>query len=80
MDPLGNRKAVCLLSGGLDSTTVLYFAIREGYIPLALTIDYGQLHRRELESAARITKQLGIEHQMISVPFPWRGSALLDSG
>ncbi|OGW85712.1 MAG: 7-cyano-7-deazaguanine synthase QueC [Omnitrophica bacterium RIFCSPHIGHO2_02_FULL_46_11] len=74
-----NKKAVCLLSGGLDSATVLYLAIEEGFIPLALTIDYGQLHRRELESAARIARHLKIDHQMISIHLPWGGSALLDS-
>lgn len=76
---MNKRLAVCLLSGGLDSTTALYIALNEGYTPLALTIDYGQLHRRELESASRIAKYLGIEHQMISVHLPWGGSALLDS-
>ena len=71
--------AVCLLSGGLDSTTALYLAIQEGFAPLALTIDYGQLHRRELESAKKIAKHLKIEHQVISISLPWGGSALLDS-
>lgn len=73
------RYAVCLFSGGLDSTTVLYFALERSYTPLALTIDYGQLHRRELESAARIANHLNMEHQMISISLPWGGSALLDS-
>ena len=71
-------KAVCLFSGGLDSTTALYFAIGEGCVPLALTIDYGQLHKRELESAEKIAHHLQIEHQVISIQLPWGGSALLD--
>ena len=75
---MNSNLAVSLLSGGLDSTTALYVAIQEGFTPFALTIDYGQLHRRELESAERIAKNLRIEHQTISVRLPWGGSALLD--
>ena len=72
------KKAVCLLSGGLDSSTALYCAMEEGFKPLALTIDYGQLHRREIESAKQIAKHLEIEHQLISIQLPWGGSALID--
>lgn len=72
-------KAVCLFSGGLDSTTALYVAIRDGFLPLGLTFDYGQLHRRELESARWIAGHLRIDHQIILVQLPWGGSALLDS-
>ena len=72
------REAVCLLSGGLDSATALYVARRDGYLPAALTIHYGQLHIRELESAAKIAKHLGIQHEVISIELPWGGSALLD--
>ena len=75
---MNQNRAVCLLSGGLDSTTALYVAQSEGFEPLALTIDYGQLHRRELKSAARIAKHLGIKHHVLSVSLPWGGSALLD--
>ncbi len=74
-----NGLAVCLLSGGLDSTTALYFAIHEGFLPLALTIDYGQLHKREIESAKRIAQKLGIEHEIILIPLPWGSSSLIDS-
>ena len=71
--------AVCLLSGGLDSTTALYAAIHEGYHPLALTIDYGQLHKREIDSARKIAKRLNLEHEIISIHLPWGGSSLIDS-
>ena len=47
-------KAVCLLSGGLDSATCLAYARREGYQCYALSFDYGQRHRVELEAAARV--------------------------
>ena len=63
MDLVKGRDAVCLFSGGLDSTTALYVAREEGYRPLALTIDYGQVHARELESAKKIACHLGLEHQ-----------------
>ena len=46
------RKAVVLLSGGLDSTTVLAIAMREGYVPYALSFRYGQRHTVELDAAA----------------------------
>ena len=72
------RKATCLLSGGLDSATALYVARRDGYLPVALTINYGQLHIRELESAAKIARHAGIQHEVISIELPWGGSALLD--
>ena len=47
-------KAVCLLSGGLDSATCLAFARREGFDCYALSFDYGQRHRVELEAARRV--------------------------
>lgn len=73
------EKAVCLLSGGLDSTTCLYDAGRKGLEVHALTISYGQLHEKEIECARQITTGLGIPHHVISVSMPWKGSALLDS-
>src|SRR3989338_6471735 len=79
MDSLKKRLAVCLFSGGLDSTTTLYFAIQDQYTLLALTINYGQIHAKELESAKRIARHLKVEHQVVSVKLPWGGSALLDS-
>ena len=55
----GGRKAVCLLSGGLDSATCLALARRDGFDCYALSFDYGQRHRVELESAARVATSLG---------------------
>ena len=52
-------KAVCLLSGGLDSTTCLAWALRHGYEPYALSFDYGQRHRIELEAARKVAEALG---------------------
>jgi 7-cyano-7-deazaguanine synthase len=53
------RRAVCLLSGGLDSSTVLAYARNEGFDCYALSFDYGQRHRLELEAAARVAAALG---------------------
>jgi len=52
--------AVVLLSGGLDSTTVATYAVREGYETRALSIGYGQRHARELEAAKAVAEALGI--------------------
>ena len=75
-----NKTAICLLSGGLDSATALYVALKEGFIVNALTVDYGQSHKREIQSAQAIAGELGIEHEVIEVALPWKGSALLDPG
>jgi 7-cyano-7-deazaguanine synthase len=59
-------KAVCLLSGGLDSATCLALARREGYACYALSFDYGQRHRIELEAAARVAAAFGAERHMVA--------------
>ena len=72
------KRAVCLLSGGLDSSTALAVARREGYSPCALSFDYGQRHRLELSSARCVAQQLGVERHIV-VAFDLRvfgGSAL----
>jgi 7-cyano-7-deazaguanine synthase len=50
------RKAVCLLSGGLDSSVCLALARRDGYLCHALSFDYGQRHRVELDAATRVAR------------------------
>ncbi len=74
-------KAVILLSGGLDSSTVLYLAKSEGYDCYALSFDYQQRHRRELAAARTISAAVGvIAHQVVSFDLSlWGGSALTDS-
>ncbi len=72
------KPAVCLLSGGLDSATCLAFARREGFECYALSFDYGQRHRVELEAAAKIAASFGAAKHLI-VPIDLRlfgGSAL----
>ncbi len=72
-------KAIVLLSGGLDSTTTLYVALRDGFQPIVLSFHYGQLHEKELFSAKRIAAALKLEHWIIPLSLPWGGSALTDS-
>lgn len=71
-------RAVCLLSGGLDSTTCLAIAKRRGYECYALSFDYGQRHRVELASARLVAEKLGAaKHLIVPVDFrPFGGSAL----
>ena len=72
------KKAICLVSGGLDSATCLALARREGYACYALSFDYGQRHRVELEAAARVARSLGAErHQVVEIGLDkFGGSAL----
>ena len=74
-------KAVILLSGGLDSSTVLYQAKADGFDCYAISFDYQQRHRRELEAASAIAQTVGIlEHQVVSFDLRlWGGSALTDN-
>ncbi len=73
-------KAVCLLSGGLDSATCLALAVREGYSCHALSFDYGQRHRIELQADARIANRLhAVEHRVANIDLRMFGqSALTD--
>ncbi|HEX9806837.1 MAG TPA: 7-cyano-7-deazaguanine synthase QueC [Alteraurantiacibacter sp.] len=74
------KKAVILLSGGLDSMVVAGLARESGYAIHALTIDYGQRHRRELDSADAIAHQLGVARHVV-LPLDltqFGGSALTD--
>jgi 7-cyano-7-deazaguanine synthase len=62
------KAAVCLLSGGLDSSTCLALARKEGFTCYALSFDYGQRHRIELDAAARVARALGAEqHQVVKI-------------
>ncbi|MBA4188289.1 MAG: 7-cyano-7-deazaguanine synthase QueC [Planctomycetaceae bacterium] len=73
-------KAVVLLSGGLDSTTALAFAKSQGFAPYALSVDYGQRHRVELQRAADVARSLGVaEHRVVKLDLrAIGGSALTD--
>jgi len=75
------KKAVILVSGGLDSSTVLALARARGYACYALSFDYGQRHRCELEAARKVADNLGaLEHKLISLNLDSiGGSALTDA-
>jgi 7-cyano-7-deazaguanine synthase len=60
------KKAVVLASGGLDSSTVMALALRQGFDVHALSFDYGQRHRNELQAAQRIAQSLGVKDHMIA--------------
>lgn len=69
-------KIVSLLSGGLDSTTMLYRFKNEGHELLALSMNYGQRHIKELEKAKLTCSKLNIEHLIINLPIWHTASAL----
>ncbi|MFC1573549.1 7-cyano-7-deazaguanine synthase QueC [Candidatus Latescibacterota bacterium] len=74
------KKAVVLLSGGLDSSTVLAYCVRDGFEPYAMSFTYGQRHSHELAAARNIAKSFNIRNH-ITVPINLRmfgGSALTD--
>ncbi|OQY09932.1 MAG: 7-cyano-7-deazaguanine synthase QueC [Fusobacteriia bacterium 4572_132] len=75
-----NKKAVILLSGGLDSTTAVYLAKSRGYEVYTLAFDYGQRHDKELNLAKEISKKVGAkEHKVVKLNMnAWGGSALTD--
>ena len=72
-----HKKAIVLFSGGLDSTTCLYWARSQGYECEALTVSYGQRHRREIAFAQAITRHLGIKHHLIDLKLPWLATSSL---
>jgi 7-cyano-7-deazaguanine synthase len=75
------KKAVVLVSGGLDSATTLALAQEQGYACYAISFDYGQRHRCELEAATRVAQTAGaIEHKVITLDLNnIGGSALTDT-
>lgn len=81
MNSGGVRRAVVLLSGGLDSSTVLALARHAGYACHTLCVDYGQRHQAELAAAQRVAQELGAaQHRVISIDLTaFGGSALTDA-
>jgi 7-cyano-7-deazaguanine synthase len=71
-------KAVCLLSGGLDSSTCLGAAIRGGFECYALSFDYGQRHRVEIQAAARVARHFNVlEHRTVCIDLRAFGASAL---
>lgn len=75
------KPAVVLLSGGLDSATVLAMALGQGYACHCLSLDYGQRHRAELAAAARVAQAQGaVHHRVVKIDLAgFGGSALTDA-
>lgn len=78
---MNDKKAVILLSGGLDSATVVAMAREQGYACYTMSFDYGQRHRAELAAAERVAQQMDvIEHKVIGLDLNGiGGSALTDT-
>jgi len=75
------KRALILLSGGLDSTTVLAMALKAGYEVSALSFDYNQKHKQELTLARRVAREYKVKHQVIKLPKePFASSPLTGVG
>ncbi len=72
------KKAVVLLSGGIDSTVTLYLARKYGFSAQALIFNYRQRHKKEISCAIDNVKRLNIPYRLININLPWGGSALTD--
>ncbi|OGF46405.1 MAG: 7-cyano-7-deazaguanine synthase QueC [Candidatus Firestonebacteria bacterium RIFOXYC2_FULL_39_67] len=75
---MANKKAVILLSGGLDSTTTLYYAKAKGFKCFCLLFDYGQRHKKELKAAVKLAKMNKCIYIVVKIALPWSKSALTD--
>ena len=74
------KRAVVLLSGGLDSATALYWARSRGFRTIALSVRYGQRHARELVAAREVARTAGVQLIPLRLSIPWlKASSLVDS-
>jgi len=74
------KKAIVLVSGGLDSAVTLYYALSKGYCAECVVFDYGQRHCKEVQRAAVICRKAGCRLWNVKMSFPWKGSSLVDPG
>ncbi|MFH1957719.1 MAG: 7-cyano-7-deazaguanine synthase QueC [bacterium] len=72
------KRAVVLLSGGLDSATALYWAKSKGYKIYALIFSYGQKHGKEVKKAVKIAEKAKVPFTILKIRIPWGGSSLID--
>ncbi|MCF7916719.1 MAG: 7-cyano-7-deazaguanine synthase QueC [Candidatus Omnitrophica bacterium] len=70
------KKAIVLLSGGIDSATTLWLAKEENLLPKALIFNYGQRHQQEIDFAKRIAKQAKVSYEIVKIQIPWSQSSL----
>ena len=73
-----NKKAIILLSGGLDSATILYEAKKKGFKPYCLIFAYGQRHKKEINQAKKLAQAMRVSYEVVKIQMPWLGSSLLD--
>ena len=79
---MNKQKVVLIVSGGIDSSTLIYKKVQEGYEVYALSFLYGQKHKREIESACKVCDTLNVAHKIIDISSLREillGSALTDS-
>jgi len=72
------KRAVVLLSGGLDSAVTLFYAQNTGYECFALSFDYGQRNGKEIARARTIAAMAGAHFKTVRLVLPWKGSSLTD--
>ena len=72
------QKAIILFSSGLDSTTVLYYAMSKGYDCHCLIFDYGQKHSKEVDNAKNFAKNLKLNYHVVKTSIPWDTSSLIN--
>ena len=72
------KKAVVLFSSGLDSTTVLYYAMSKNFDCYCLIFDYGQKHNKEVKNAANFAESLGLNYHVVKTSIPWDKSSLIN--
>lgn len=72
------KKAIVLLSGGLDSATTLYIAKDKGFAAHCLIFDYSQRHKKEVQAAKKVAGLAQCPFYVIKINLPWKGSSLLD--
>jgi 7-cyano-7-deazaguanine synthase len=73
-----SKKAVVLVSGGLDSAVTLFYAKKLGYDCYAITLDYGQRNFLETDCARKVAAAAGAHFHIVRLRFPWKGSSLTD--